>query len=696
MMRSFPRARWAALASILTLTFLSGGWLLRPRPSPEGGVYHQARLFEGVVGAINQHYIDSLGEGDLYQRAADALVGSLHDPYAELLLKDSYRDYQRQMAGTEIDLERGPAESGWEGRAAANVIAPGDEVLSIDGESTKGWTPERIDDALRRVMGPTVTVVVRPRGASEPVVRRFTRTEIHISAASRGVMLDGGVGYVVLRRMSQGAADELRAAVDTLVAQGMTSLVLDLRSNPGGLIREGVAVAGLFLEPGDTVATSVGRSWKRTKSYLAETPLQFTQRIGEVDTSFTAYQGAVYWQDDIRTTRTLTISVGVREELQSLIETKLNLMPRLGLTYSPRNSKTIVRGGYGLFYDWYESNLYDQTLRVNGIAQRDLRINCPGFPDPFAAAVGTACRAGLGAGVPLVQPGGRIQASPNLAMPHVHQASASIERPIGASFRAAAGYQMLRGRNQMRARDVNTPDPITALRPEPAIGSVTQFDSTGRSARDSLNVNIGYAIPRRQINLGMNYTLARFWNHADNATQLPVDSYRPDLEWGPSAQDIRHRLQANLFLPPVRGFRLSLNGLVYQSGAPYNITTGVDDNHDLVINDRPLDATGRVIGRNNARGAARWGDMSMRLGRAFVFGAPTPRAQQQGGPRGGGGGGFQQNAGRFTLEFFAQADNVLNRVNFTSYAGTMTSRLFGQPTAASQARRVQLGFQFRF
>lgn len=272
MMSSFPRARWAALASILTLTFLSGGWLLRPRPSAEGGVYHQARLFEGVVGAINQHYIDSLGEGDLYQRAADALVGSLRDPYAELLIKDSYRDYQRQMAGTEIDLERGPAESGWEGRAAANVIAPGDEVLSIDGESTKGWTPERIDDALRRVMGPTVTVVVRPRGASEPVVRRFTRTEIHISAASRGVMLDGGVGYVVLRRMSQGAADELRAAVDTLVAQGMTSLVLDLRSNPGGLIREGVAVAGLFLEPGDTVATSVGRSWKRTKWYLAETP----------------------------------------------------------------------------------------------------------------------------------------------------------------------------------------------------------------------------------------------------------------------------------------------------------------------------------------------------------------------------------------------------------------------------------------
>ena len=153
MMRSFPRARWAALASILILTFLSGGWLLRPSPSAEGGVYEQARLFEGVVGAINRHYIDSLGEGDLYQRAADALVGSLHDPYAELLIKDSYREYQRQMAGTEIDLERGPAQSGWEGPSGGNLIAPGDEVLSIDGESAKGWSTERIEEAIREGHG---------------------------------------------------------------------------------------------------------------------------------------------------------------------------------------------------------------------------------------------------------------------------------------------------------------------------------------------------------------------------------------------------------------------------------------------------------------------------------------------------------------------------------------------------------------
>jgi carboxyl-terminal processing protease len=79
------------------------------------------------------------------------------------------------------------------------------------------------------------------------------------------------VGYVELRRISDGAAVELRQAVDRLVAQGMTSLVLDLRGDPGGLINEGVRVASLFLKSGDTVAFSRGRSQHHSKVYLAGT-----------------------------------------------------------------------------------------------------------------------------------------------------------------------------------------------------------------------------------------------------------------------------------------------------------------------------------------------------------------------------------------------------------------------------------------
>jgi carboxyl-terminal processing protease len=262
----FVRARWSGLIAILALSIISGGWLLRRKAAPEGTVYQQARLFENVVGSIHSHYIDSIGEGDLYQTAAKALVASLRDPYAELLSRESYRQYQRQMAGTEVDVGVAP-ESG--SGSARSAFAPGDVILSIDGKSTQGWSARRVEEALAGGSGTTVTVVVRPWGSSTPVVRRLTRTVVHVPAASKGMLLGGGVGYIELRRISDGAAAELRQAVDRLVADGMKSLVLDLRGDPGGLINEGVRVASLFLRPGDTVAISQGRSSDHSKTYLA-------------------------------------------------------------------------------------------------------------------------------------------------------------------------------------------------------------------------------------------------------------------------------------------------------------------------------------------------------------------------------------------------------------------------------------------
>jgi carboxyl-terminal processing protease len=269
-MKSFPRARWVALTSVVAISFLSGAWLTRAKPSAEGSVYQQARLFENVVGAVHRHYIDSMGEGDLYQRAANALVTSLNDPYAELLIRESYREYQRQMTGTQLRTGvDGPAESG-SGFGGLVGLTPGDEILAVNGKSTEGWEAAKVDEELRRDGGPTVTVLLRPVGSDRAVVRKLSRTAVHVPAASSGILLDGGVGYVVLHRMSENAAGELRTAVERLKAEGMTGLVLDLRSNPGGLIREGVKVAGLFLQPGDTVAVSQGRSSKRPRAYVVE------------------------------------------------------------------------------------------------------------------------------------------------------------------------------------------------------------------------------------------------------------------------------------------------------------------------------------------------------------------------------------------------------------------------------------------
>ena len=133
-------------------------------------MYQQARLFENVVGAIHRHYIDSMGEGDLYQRAAAALVTSLNDPYAELLVRENYREYKRQMTGTKVDMGvqrrahriRAPA---WARRPASE---PGDEILSIDGKSTEGWSRSKSRMPSAAAPSPTVTVVVRPLGSDRP------------------------------------------------------------------------------------------------------------------------------------------------------------------------------------------------------------------------------------------------------------------------------------------------------------------------------------------------------------------------------------------------------------------------------------------------------------------------------------------------------------------------------------------------
>jgi carboxyl-terminal processing protease len=201
--------RLGALAFVAVLSFLSGGWLLHRQPTAEGNLYEQARILETVLSVIHDHALIAPVQGELFQNAARNLVTQLKDPYAELLVGDSYRQFNRQMSGTGEVLPAAPP-------------APGE-------------------------------------GAP-----------VHVPAISPSLLLTPTVGYAALHTLSEGAADELSTAVWNLRKQGMRSLVLDLRNNPGGLIREGVQVAQLFLDKGDTVATTRGRTSGHTKVYVAD------------------------------------------------------------------------------------------------------------------------------------------------------------------------------------------------------------------------------------------------------------------------------------------------------------------------------------------------------------------------------------------------------------------------------------------
>ncbi|HEX2449738.1 MAG TPA: S41 family peptidase [Gemmatimonadales bacterium] len=201
--------RLGALAMVAMGSFLCGGWLLNHEPAGEANVQHQSRVLETVLSVIYDHSLDSPNRTELFENTARALVSQLRDPYAELLVGDGYRQFNRQMSGT------------------------GATVLPTGGDRATGGEATRIP------------------------------------ATSTGVLLSPAVGYVALHTLSDGAAEELATEVWSLRKQGMRTLVLDLRNNPGGLIKQGVQVAELFLNEGDTIATTRGRKASHTKAYVA-------------------------------------------------------------------------------------------------------------------------------------------------------------------------------------------------------------------------------------------------------------------------------------------------------------------------------------------------------------------------------------------------------------------------------------------
>ena len=229
--------------------------------------------------------------------------------------------------------------------------------------------------------------------------------------------------------------------------------------------------------------------------------------------------------------------------------------------------------------------------------------------------------------------------------------------------------------------------------------------------------------------MNMNYTLGRVRNHADSETSLPANNLDPDAEWGPSRQDVRHRLQGMVNVPLFLGLRANVN-VNAQSATPYTITTGRDDNGDGVSNDRPAG-----VGRNTERGTATF-TTNLRVSRAFALGGQRPAVPGgpggpggpgrpggfgPGGPAGGGagasagqtflaqgqgGGAWRRRRGgnqgdaafnaRYMMELFVTADNLFNRVNYGGYSGNLLSPYFGEPTMAQRPRQVQVGMQFRF
>jgi hypothetical protein len=408
-------------------------------------------------------------------------------------------------------------------------------------------------------------------------------------------------------------------------------------------------------------------------------PRTFTQRRGDPTVSYAMFQGGWFVQDDIRLRRNLTIGLGLRHEWQSHLDDRLNLAPRAGFSWSPaQNGRTTIRGGAGVFYDWYGASTYEETLQVDGRRVEELTIESPSYPDPFIAGEQV-----------VVLPNGRVQASAALKMPTIRQATLVVERRIGP-VRADVSLTYRDGIDQLRGRNLNAPGP-DGIRPDPLAGNVVEIQSIGRSRAHEIGVSLSGRLPWRGLFFSGRYNWARARDDGDGATSLPADNLAPD-EWGASRGDVRHRFSSFATLDLIRGVQLGVNTMA-QSAPPYTITTGRDDNGDTVFNDRPAG-----VARNTARGDGQF-RMDLRLSWRLDVGQRPGRgaaAAQRGRQGGGGGGGGGQPQPRVRAELYIRATNVLNTVNKTGFSGVMTSPLFGLPRSAQAARRAELGMRVRF
>lgn len=414
-------------------------------------------------------------------------------------------------------------------------------------------------------------------------------------------------------------------------------------------------------------------------------PSQFSLTDGQSQFQVSLVDVGIYAEDDWRIRPNMTLSYGLRYENQNQIRDNFDFAPRVTFSWGLGGTKktaprTVLRAGYGIFYDRFSYDLVLQSLRLNanGLGQTQYIVPNPTFypnvPTPSQLQ-------GLSASPSY------FQIAPNLRAPMTMQFGASVERQVTKKATVAVTYLNSRGQHQLFIRNINAPLPGTypanPIRPNSALygnDNIFRYDTGGIFRQNQFIANF-------RLNLGQKLSLFGFYTYNNAKSDLGTpsatisatsetggftsngsgsmpeflsNSYDPMADYGPAWFDTEHRglIAGSIALP--RGFRLN-PFVVMSSGSPYDITIGQDLAGDAIFNDRPalvtaatcasrmvqgnnlvctplgtfntLPATGQSIGPYAGIGPARF-SASLRLTKTIGFGKEV-----SGGASGGGGHG---------------------------------------------------------
>jgi carboxyl-terminal processing protease len=278
------KSRAILAIAVLSTALVSGGWLVERgliggRLAPPTG--DRAQLFQQVLQHVQRDFVDTLSDSAVYAKAAEGLIGELHDPHSSYLSPKLLQSLSERTTGSyagvgiQVDARDGyvivlsPLPGG---PAIAAGIQPGDRIVEVDGKDMRGKPLDEAQKALRGDPNSVVRLTIERPGVTTPLKFALTRKEIRVRSVQHATLLGDGVGYVALTIFSKESAADLRRAIDSLRTAGMKTLIFDLRGDPGGLLDEGVSVSDLFLDPGQRIVTIRGRTAQATQTFDDRAP----------------------------------------------------------------------------------------------------------------------------------------------------------------------------------------------------------------------------------------------------------------------------------------------------------------------------------------------------------------------------------------------------------------------------------------
>ncbi len=428
------------------------------------------------------------------------------------------------------------------------------------------------------------------------------------------------------------------------------------------LIKGGINVPDWSRRGLDNNTNSAGTFYfSSLQDYLQRRPYSFVQQQGNGHIIFLQKVFGLFVQDEYHPRKNLMLSVGLRYDWENYYHDNNNFAPRFSFAYAPgKGQKTVVRGGAGVFYDRAGPRPVQDIQLFNGSRIRLYVLPNPGYPDPLSNGASLTA-----------QPVSMTRLDPNFNIPYTLQYSLGVERQLRKSTTLAVTYLGYRGIDLFRSRDINAPlPPAYALRPDPSIGLLREIEPAGRSAGDSLEVTLRGNVTKYFTGVAQ-YRLASAHDNTSGINYFPPNAYDLSGEWARSDFDRRQRFELLGTINPGKLFNLGVS-LSLSSGLPYTMTTGLDEFHTGTANARPAG-----VPRNSLQGPG-YADLDLRWSREFFL---VKGKKKESGLKG-------------TLA--VDAFNVLNRVNFVSFIGNLSSPFFGQAVAAQPPRRLQLSFRLKF